>query len=182
MDESFRFYTRIRLLDTDLPGDPATADLLVELAKSRKKELNIFRVLSVHHDLLLRFSDLGAQLSAGVLSPRLREAVILRTASVSNSAYEWEQHLVRARVAGLQDDEIAAIASDDPFAWEEREAAALVATTELVGQGELSDDTWTRLQKLFSDEELVEFVVLVSFYISVAHIVGGLAIPLEESV
>jgi len=182
MDESLRSYTRIRLTALERPEDKPTTELLIELGRSRKKELNIFRVLSVNYDLLVRFSDLGAQLSSGTLSSRLREAAILRTAALCNSAYEWEQHLARARASGLEGDEIVAIANSSPFEWGEREAAVLGATSELVGEGELSDGTWAQLQLHFNDQELVELVVLVSFYISVARIVGGLAIPLEKSV
>jgi 4-carboxymuconolactone decarboxylase len=180
MDESLRSYTRIQLSTLDGPNDSATVELLADLAKSRMKDLNIFRILSVHPVLLTRFADLGAQLSSGVLPPRIREMAILRTAALSASAYEWEQHLFRARRAGLSESEIAAIASGEAFKWAELEASTMMASSELVSEGSLSDVTWARLQLLFNDVELVELVVLISFYISVARIASGLAIPVED--
>src|SRR5665213_240655 len=109
MDKSLLSYTRIHLSESD----STTAELLEDLTKSRKKDLNIFRILSVQPDLLARFADLGAQLSSGVLSPRLRETAILRTAALCASGYEWEQHLVRAHRSGLNKNQILAIATGE---------------------------------------------------------------------
>src|SRR5512139_319134 len=48
-----------------------------------------------------------------VLDPRLREAVILRVAHLSNSDYELHHHIPLGRSAGLTEAELAALASRD---------------------------------------------------------------------
>jgi alkylhydroperoxidase family enzyme len=65
-----------------------------------------------HHPALARafFSFNGHLLRATTLSVRQRELLILRVAAVRESPYEWAQHLVMGRDAGIDDAEIAWIA------------------------------------------------------------------------
>lgn len=151
------------------------------LARSRGKELNIFRILSANPPILDGFAHLGTALGAGTLPPRLRELVVLRTAGARASTYEAVQHRARARSAGLSEDEIEAVLTGSPAPWTDRERDVIRATTEFVETGTLCDDTWQRLVEHFDDAERVEYVVLVSFYVAVAMIARGLSIPIEES-
>jgi AhpD family alkylhydroperoxidase len=183
MNESIASYTRLTLPDTSRPADDTTT-MLNDLKRSRGKELNIFRLLSVHPDLLARFSALGTLFGDGALPPRVRELAILRTAAACDCEYERYQHTARALQAGLTAEEIAAAGSGEPamhHPWAELELVVLNAVSELNATRRLSDATWSKLQAYFSDIELVEFACLVAFYVCVAHVVGGLDIPLEAS-
>jgi AhpD family alkylhydroperoxidase len=157
----------------------STEEVLATLRESRGKDLNIFRVLAANPSLLLPFSQLGTALSSGSLPPRLRELAILRTAGACSSAYETEQHAERARRIGIDEVEIAAALRADHYEWSPAESVILAAATELVDSRTLCDETWTALVRFFADAELVELVVLISFYLAVAHIAGGLDIPVE---
>ena len=50
-------------------------------------------------------------LGKSTIEVRQREVLILRTAKLVDSEYEWGQHVVIAKEAGLNDDEIQAIGS-----------------------------------------------------------------------
>ena len=67
-----------------------------------------------HHPALARAFHTfnGHVLFATSLSVRQRELVVLRVAAVRRSTYEWAQHVVIDRDAGLTDDEILQIAAD----------------------------------------------------------------------
>src|SRR3990172_2308907 len=73
--------------------------------------LNIFRTLAHHPALAKRWLVFGNHvLAKSTLAPREREIAILRIGWLCRSGYEWGQHVVIARAAGLGDEEIARIA------------------------------------------------------------------------
>ena len=107
----------------------------------RPKGLNVLGTLARHPALARAYHTFnGHVLFATTLSVRQRELLVLRVAAVRQAEYEWAQHVVLARDAGLDDDEIARIA-DGPDApgWAPLDAAMLRAVDEL-----LADATITR--------------------------------------
>ena len=67
------------------------------------------------------------------LAPRDREIVILRIGWLCQSGYEFGQHIIIGRDAGLNDGEIKAIAEGNTAAnWSEAEQALIQATDELL--------------------------------------------------
>src|SRR4051794_39628643 len=78
---------------------------------SRPKGLNVLGTLAQHPDLARAYHVFnGHVLFASTLSPRDRELLILRVAIVREAEYEWAQHVVQARDAGLDDDDIGRVA------------------------------------------------------------------------
>ena len=69
--------------------------------------------------------NLANALRSSSLSPKLREAAILRVAALQGSAYERMQHLEQAHKAGLSDNDIAAI-ENDPRAVQDASLALLL--------------------------------------------------------
>ena len=101
------------------PIDPGSALAGTEVAELLEKTkigggeaLNIFRTMAHQPKLLKRFNVLGgAFLVHGLLPAREREIVILRVGWNCRSVYEFGQHTVIGRQAGLTDAEIAAVAA-----------------------------------------------------------------------
>src|SRR2546423_12722776 len=86
---------------------PEVVELLGKTAISDGPPLNIFATLAHHPRLLKRFNVLGGLfLGRGLLPARERELVILRTGWRTRCEYEFGQHTVLGRRAGLDDDEI----------------------------------------------------------------------------
>src|SRR5437867_7487889 len=72
--------------------------------------VNILKALANSKQVMRGFGDLGGRLlMRSSLPPRTREAVILRMGALLGSDYEWGQHVVIGRTAGLTDDEIRGI-------------------------------------------------------------------------
>ena len=76
--------------------------------------LNLFKVLANAPASFRPFLELGgAILFKSEFDARKREIAILRVAHVTRSNYEWVQHVALARHAGVTDEEIEKIASDE---------------------------------------------------------------------
>src|SRR6266513_185475 len=72
---------------------------------------NIFDTLVRHPGLFRRWLPFGGKLLTGKLPTRDRELLILRTGWHCRSDYEWGQHVLIARSAGITDEEIERIAA-----------------------------------------------------------------------
>src|SRR3954471_22449023 len=73
---------------------------------------NIFATLVRAPGLFRRWLPFGGKLLSGKLPPRDRELLILRTGWNCNSPYEWSQHVVIGKQAGLTSDEIDRLVGD----------------------------------------------------------------------
>src|SRR5438477_3016113 len=67
---------------------------------------NIFDTLVQHPGLFRKWLPFGGKLLSGKLPARDRELLILRTGWHCRSVYEWGQHVLIGRAAGLNDDDI----------------------------------------------------------------------------
>jgi 4-carboxymuconolactone decarboxylase len=107
-----------------------------------------------------------------VLEPRLRETVILRVAHLSNSAYELHHHIPLGRAAGLTEADLAAIASRNYSALSPLLAAAARFTDEVVKQLSPSDETLAQLRMVTSDQVVINIVLTIGCYMSVARLIA----------
>ena len=132
----------------------------------RPKGLNVLGTLARHPALTRAYHTFnGHVLFATTLSVRQRELVVLRVAAVRAAEYEWAQHVVLGREAGLDDDEIARIV-DGPDApgWSPLDAALLRAVDELVGDAMIGDATWEALARELDEQQLMDLVFTVGAY------------------
>ncbi len=92
------------------------------------------------------------------LDPRLREVALLRVGYVVGSQFVFSQHCKAARRQGLAEDKIAAIPNwNVAEVYSPLERAVLAFTDALIlERGRVSDATFAALQKLMSDEDILE--------------------------
>ena len=107
-----------------------------------------------------------------VLEPRLRETVILRVAYLSNSTYELHHHLPLGRAAGLTEPELEAIAKRNYAALDTLLATVARFTDEVVTQLSPAEETLAGLRKLASDQVVVNIVLTIGCYMSIARLVA----------
>jgi alkylhydroperoxidase family enzyme len=104
-------------------------------------------------------------LFGSTLSPRQRELLVLRVATVRESAYEWAQHAVLAGDTGLSAEEIVRIAEGpDAAGWAPLDRAMLAAVDELVADATIGDATWAVLAAELDDRQLMDLVFTVGAY------------------
>ena len=107
-----------------------------------------------------------------VLDPALRETVILRVAHLSNSAYELHHHIPLGRTAGLTEPQLSALASRNYSTLPPLLAAAARFTDEVVTLLSPSDETLTTLRNLSSDQIVVNIVLTIGCYMSIARLIA----------
>ena len=132
----------------------------------RPEGLNVLGTLARHPALTRAFHTFnGHVLFATTLSARQRELLVLRVVTVRQAEYEWAQHVVLARDAGLDADEIARIA-EGPGAprWPALERAMLGAVDELLGDAMIAEATWEALARELDEQQLMDLVFTVGAY------------------
>jgi 4-carboxymuconolactone decarboxylase len=142
---------------------------------------NLFSTVARHPALYRSWMPFCMQLlTQSVFSPRERELLIIRTASLCGSAYELEPHLRLGAKAGLSDGDLAALTGAGTRDWSAREGLLVAAADELHANHEISDATWRGLSALLTTEQLVELPMLVGHYILLAGTLRSLGVPLES--
>lgn len=142
--------------------------------------LNVHRVMANHPELLEAWSPIRNHIATGgSLRPRHRELIILRVAHRAGSEYEWHHHVLRGRAVGLADHEIEALRGATPVGTSEDETSLLVATDELFDGLSLSDSTWGALRVGFSVEQILDVIVTVGVYVTLAMVIGATGMSIE---
>lgn len=142
--------------------------------------LNVHRVLARHPDLLAAWSPLRDHIAfGGSLLPRHRELLILRIAHRAGSGYEWHHHVIRGHAAGLSDEEIAAIGGGPTGDWTEIDAALLSAADELFDSRSINQPTWAALAAQLSQEQLLDVVMTVGVYVTLAMVIAATGVSIE---
>ena len=146
-------------------------------------ELNIFGTLVRYPRLFRRWSQFGGVLLTGVLPPRERELLILRTGWNCQSDYEWGQHVRISRDLAMSDEEIERITQGpDAAGWDPFDATLLRAADELHADSRISDATWAELAARYDERQLIELVMLVGQYHLVSMTLNSLGIQREPGV
>jgi 4-carboxymuconolactone decarboxylase len=114
-------------------------------------------------------------------SARHREMVILRTAWLSGTHYEWAHHVGFALEAGLSEHEIRAL-SGESFDWTAEECTLLDAVDELHAYHTLTDEIWNRLARFLSTDQLVTLPMLVGQYTMLAGTLNALRVAIDDGV
>ena len=118
--------------------------------------------------------------SPDVLAPRIRETVILRVAHLSKSDYELHHHVPLARAAGLSEAELRAIRAADYARLDPLLAAVCRFVDEVVKQLKPADATLQALRALVSDQLLVNIVLTIGCYMSIARLIAVTGIEPDE--
>ena len=158
------------------------AELLANALTHDGSPLNIFGVLAHHPKLLKRFNLMGGfLLNKGLVPAREREIVIMRVGWNARAVYEFGQHTVIGRDAGLDDAEIAGLA-DAPHDWSADDRALIDLADDLCARDCVSDATWAALRPRWSDAELVELVICAGFYRLVSGFLNTFGVELDDGV
>ncbi len=162
---------------------PEVAEVLDKTSVRAGPPLNIFATMAHHPRLLKRFNVLGGLfLARGLLPPRERELVILRTAWRTGCEYEFGQHVLLGRREGLSDDDIRRLTGDGSTGWAPADADLVSLADEVHDNHDVSDALWERLGRRWNQAELIELVMLAGFYGMVAAFLRATRVQRDEGV
>jgi len=174
-----------RISPLEPPYTPEVAEHLKGSMPSWAKlePLALFRTWARHLPLGAALRPIGRLvLSEGTLEPREREILILRVCARCEAEYEWGVHAVSyPQRLGIEPDTVRATleaAADDPV-WSPREALLVRLADELHDTSRVSGELWRELAAGWSQEQLLELLLVTGFYHAVAFTVNGLELPLE---
>ena len=160
------------------------AKKLLPRAKMHGRTLNIFKTLAHHPALLDRWMVFGNHvLFRSTLPPRERELVILRIGWLCEAEYEWGQHVIIGKRAGLTDEEIQRIKlGAEAEGWSEFDAMLLRAVDELHTDACISDATWQSLSARYNTQQLIDLVFAIGQYNLVSMVLNTLGVQLDEGI
>ena len=164
----------------DAAFSPALQARLEELWGS---PVNLYRALGNHPALTAAWTEFANAIRHDSRTPRaLRELMILRTAQVARSEYEWAHHLRMARKAGVPEAKISALAGWRLSAeFDAREKAALLLTEAVMGLN-VTDEVHAEVKRHFSDAEFVELSLTAGFYALVSRMLDAMRVELDPDV
>jgi alkylhydroperoxidase family enzyme len=138
-----------------------------------------------HPDLLEKWSAFAGHVlgPTSTLTPRDREILILRIGWLNRSEYEFGQHVLFARRAGLTDEEIERTREGAGApGWSAHEALLCRAADDLHGAGKVSEETWRGLAARYDERQLLDVVFTVGQYNLVSWALNSLGVELDDGV
>jgi 4-carboxymuconolactone decarboxylase len=146
---------------------------------------NIIGTLANHWEAYRKFGMWGNHVlgDSSTLPPREREILILRVGWLCQAEYEWGQHVMIGKEAGLTDVEIARIKQGpDAEGWDSFDAVLLRAADELHADAFVSDATWQQLAERYDTRQLMDVVFAVGQYTLVSMALNSFGVQLDDGV
>jgi alkylhydroperoxidase family enzyme len=164
-----------------LPADERSpsAQAVLDTVTVPASDLNIFTTFIRAEGLTRRWLPFGGKLLNGKIPARDRELLILRTGWNCQSEYEWAQHVVIGRAAGLSDEEILRVPAGPGAGWSEFDSTLLRAADELHAEWCITDATWADLANVYDTPQLIELPMLVGHYHMIAMTLNSLGVQLD---
>jgi alkylhydroperoxidase family enzyme len=180
-----RTATQPRIAALEPPYDPETEAQLQKWMppNSAVEPLVLFRTLLVHPELAARMRPLGSGLLGhGLIDPREREIVILRTCARCGAEYEWGVHAVAfGQSVGLTEQQIAATAlpAIDAATWSGNDWLLIRLADELYEADDVADALWGELAAVWPPPALLELIVTAGWYRTLSYILNAARVPHE---
>ena len=170
-----------RLAPAASPYPPEVQGWLDRTMPAGVAPLTLFTTLARDPRLFGKFMSAGL-LDRGNLTLRQREIVIDRVTARCGSAYEWGVHVTffgeRVGLTAPQIESLAVGNADDPC-WGEEERLLIRLCDALHAACDVDDALWSALSECFSDEALIELLMLAGFYRTVSYLTNALRLAPE---
>ena len=164
---------------------PEDAELTPEIRSTLAAlpPLNVFRMAARAPASFQPFIDVALSiLLHSEFDVRKREIAVLRVAHLTRSGYEWTQHVVVAKRAGLSDEEIATIAVDGPVASLDAEGNLLCRVAdEITRDVRLSDAALQDIIQRYGERQATELIFCCSYFNMLSRFLESTRVPLEDT-
>jgi alkylhydroperoxidase family enzyme len=171
---------RLPLIDPET----TTGDIRTSFDRMAVK-LNIFRMMAHAQANMIPAMRLGNSiLHRQKLSAVNRELLILQVAQLEGGAYEWRQHVPIALGVGVTQRQIDALergAYDDDEAFDAAERALLAFGREVTENVRVPETVFAGMRQHFSDQEIVEAIVAIGFYMMMARLTEATETDLDPA-
>jgi hypothetical protein len=152
----------------EYPDFSKLPDPVREKFENLPTKVNFFRMLGYSTGAFIPVIDLTNAIFRDLtISDYHKELMVLLLAAHENVAYEWEQHVSIAQVAGVRPDQFVAIAEgclDDPVAFKEDERVLLRFGQAILDKGKAPGVLFKHAQQHFSLQELSDAIIVIGYY------------------
>lgn len=118
------------------------------------------------------------------LSGRVKELVVIKTSHVNGCRYCYAHNTALGQAAGITDDEIAEICTDDYLQSktlsEAEKAAVQWAEAVTLNTAAKRDDLFETMKRLFTDAEIVELTMVSAMFNMINRLNDSLQVPIEQ--
>jgi hypothetical protein len=144
-----------------------------------------YRILARDPRLLAAYLQGFAYLNPSHLTVRQREIFLLRVTGRCRNAFEWclRTHYF-ADVSGMTEVQIRASVhgSSDDACWTRNDRLLIRLADELHDNAAISDELWTELCREFTEEALLQLILMAGHYRTNAYLAVGLRLPVDDRV
>jgi alkylhydroperoxidase family enzyme len=168
------------------PYSPQAAERLQAMMPPGAPPILLFRTFARNLPMTAAMSGWGGyELSKRLSLPiRDREIIIDRTCARCRCEYEWGVHVAFfAGRAGLSARQITSLthgSSSDPCWADERDRLLIDAADALHDTADIDDNLWHRLARAFSEEQLLDLLMLAGWYHAIAFAASAARVTSEE--
>ncbi len=150
--------------------------------KGAKDDKEWVKILARHPEVFVAHLAMAQKLSSGEgLTARDRELAVLRTTWLSQAPYAWGIHVSIAKRSGITAEEIERVVQGSAApGWTRHDRALVRAAEELHYDSMISDETWADLAETLNDKQLIELIMLIGQYKTVAYYQNALRFRLPE--
>jgi uncharacterized peroxidase-related enzyme len=142
--------------------EPARDEFLAALEEKGKGPNNFFRAMANRPDALKAFVPFySAVAGRGSVDRRIKELVYLACFYANECAYCTAAHVASGRKAGITEDELRAVQTEQDRSFTEPERAAIQYARELTQTADASE-TREALAGHFNDEQIVEITLVAA--------------------
>jgi uncharacterized peroxidase-related enzyme len=160
--------------------DPAQNEFLAGLEAKTKKPSPFFRSMAHRPEVLKSFVPFyGAIMGPGAVDRRIKELVYLTCSYANECAFCTSAHVASGKKAGVTDDELRALQTEQDHGFSPAERAAILYARELT-QAATGDETRDALFEHFNDEQVVELTLVAAVANFTNRFNNGLSILPEE--
>lgn len=171
-----------RIAPAPQPYESDMEETLARLMPAGIAPLVLFRTMARSPRLFRRFMA-GGLLDKGSISLREREIAIDRACARCGGEYEWGVHIALfAERAGFGQAEIAATVSEgaDAPCWSASEGLIIRLVDQLHDTATIDDALGHELSAAYTDEQILEFIMLAGLYHMVSFVVNATGLAPES--
>jgi 4-carboxymuconolactone decarboxylase len=175
----------VRRKKSKTPGVPLPADddLAPEIRSrlTNLPPLNVFRMMANAPASFQAVVDLALSILAfSEFDKRKREIAVLRVAHVTNSHYEWTQHVRVAKSLGMDDEAISKIRCDGPVKALDEEGNLLCRVAdEMTREVRLSDDALEQILDRYGTRQATELILCCAYFNMLSRFLESTRVELE---
>ena len=149
-------------------------------ARPELRRAGVYATFANHPALFQAIGGLAVHILHGnILPDRAREVAIIRACARARGAYPYRQHVGIGRSAGVTEAEIPVLGQLQPAGLGGDLRVLVEMVDGLYRDNDLDDGVWARAQAVFSDDQIMDVILISGFYGLISAVLNVARTPLE---